>query len=383
MSSSPRILAKRSAAALVSNFLELRRLVPTLELLPMIKADAYGHGATWAARTLLNQRGLAGFGVATLDEAQVLRFELGAAGEATRILVFSSCHPWRREYGDIASQFGITPVLGRLEDFKAFVAEGWAGKVPYHLKFNTGMNRLGIGMNEVGDALRFLSGLRSDQQPEGVLSHLAQSEAPKQGASRAQLSAFERLRSELSSRVGQARFHLANSGAILSSKAWKLESLTHWARPGIALYGVSPSPKISTPRLRAVQSIHAKILNILNLKKGDRVGYGGTFVAPRAMRLAIVGAGYADGVPRALSGRGQVFVNGRSERILGMVSMDLCAVGCAPETKVGDYVEVLGPQVDPWRQAKAAGTIPYELLTNLAVRERRVEQLDDSSGERT
>jgi alanine racemase len=204
------------------------------------------------------------------------------------------------------------------------------------------------------------------------------SELPESRLSQSQLERFVALKSELSGAFPSARFHLANSGGIWNAKRWSLRGLTDCVRPGLALYGIPPWADAPTRGLVPVMTYQATVVAVHQLRPGDSIGYGATFTAPgkggkggEPVYAAILGAGYADGVKRALSNQGYAWLGGRSTRFLGMVSMDLCAVGAFASTRVGEQVELLGPHVDPWAQARAAGTIPYELLTSLSVRVQR------------
>lgn len=368
----PRVVAELSGAALRNNYEVIQRLVPGLSILPMIKADGYGHGATWAARELLAMPGLYGFGVATLEEGASLRRELGIPGRRVSIIVFSGALPWSEEKGRFCEKFQLTPVIASESDWHLFLREKWPERLPYELKFNTGMNRLGMPpafARQIAHALKTKPAL---WHPRGVLSHLAMAETPGSRVSRLQKEQFAFLRAELAGALPSAHFHLGNSSAIWNEKYWDLKKTTDVVRPGISLYGVPPWRGAPARGLEAVLELKANVLAVHHLKPGQSIGYGATFTAKKeTTHAAILAAGYADGIKRAFSQQGHAWIDGQATRFLGIVSMDLSAVRCTPKARVGDWVELLGPHVDPWEQARAAGTIPYELLTSLSGRVQR------------
>ncbi|MBC7693758.1 MAG: alanine racemase [Methylotenera sp.] len=376
----PRVIAEFSAKALVGNYRAIQELVPKQMLLPMIKANAYGHGAVWAAENLMDEKGLYGFGVATLEEAKELRDELGPEARNLKIVIVSGCVPWTEEKGHFCEAYGLTPIIGSDEDWTRFLKGGWPGRIPYHLKFNTGMNRLGINPAFSSQVIRSLKALPGDSQPEGVGSHLAMGEDPTHALSLQQLDRFKALRREFSSVCPAALFHLANSSAVWNQKYWGLDGMTDFVRPGISLYGVPPWQGAPARGLTAVMTLKVSVIMTRRLKVGESLGYSGTFKVPgpkkgqkeEAVHVALVSAGYADGLNRALGNSGHALLNQRLQKFLGIVSMDLGAIECSPQTKVGEWAQVLGPEMDPWIQARAANTIPYELLTSVSRRVKRI-----------
>lgn len=373
----PRAVAELSEAALGANFRALSAQVPSHDLIAMVKADGYGHGAEWVARTLLRyvrSDRLNAFGVATLEEGERLRASLRRSA-GIRILVFSGAGPWSEQKGQRCERAGLVPVIASEEDWRAFSRGGWLGRIPYELKFNTGMNRLGI---PAAEASRIVSRLRkhsNDWLPAGVLSHLAMGQDPHCRLSREQASSFKGIRAEFLSLSSRIRFHLANSAAIWNARAWKLDELTQTARVGISLYGVRPYPEARPRGLRVVMTLKGVVLAVHRLSGGQRVGYDGTYRVPNGSRqewAATLGFGYADGLSRSLGGRGSVWLSGRKAEILGRVSMDLMTVRCTRSTRCGQYAELLGPHVDPWRLAAEGGTVPYDLLTSVSARVQRI-----------
>lgn len=369
-----RMRAEISARALIGNYRAIQALVPGLSMLPMIKADAYGHGAAWAAKTLAREPGLYGLGTATLEEGAEVRAELGPRGRKIPVLVFSGALLWTEEKGRYCEYHGLTPVLSSEADWQAFHRQGFTARLPYELKFNTGMNRLGMAPGFAAEIARKLRGIDGSQHPQGILSHLASGEDPDSRLSQSQRQKFAAIRTELAGVLPSAHFHLGNSAAIWHQKRWGLEDLTDVVRPGLSLYGVVPWPGAPARGLVPVMSLQARVAQIRELKPGETIGYGGTYQvsAGENRRVAIVTGGYADGLHRMMSNQGSAWLGGQLCRVLGIVSMDLVTVECPPGVGIGDWVEFLGAGLDPWAQARASGTVPYELLTSVSRRVLRV-----------
>jgi alanine racemase len=236
------------------------------------------------------------------------------------------------------------------------------------------MNRLGIHPAFAKSIIKSCSKFQTQNYPQGIFSHLAASEAPDSKLTLSQIQSFQALKKELGAFFTTSKFHLANSGGIWNAKNLSLQNgMTDVIRPGLSLYGIPPGPEAPHRSLASVMTFRARVIAIHRLKQGDSIGYLGTYrvSSPQAVYAAILPVGYADGVVRALSNTGHAWVNEKPTRFLGNVSMDLCAVQCFEGTQVGDLVELIGPHVDAWAQAKAAGTIPYELFTSLSPRVRR------------
>jgi alanine racemase len=380
----PRATAELSAKALVGNYRAIADLVPDQAIIPMIKANAYGHGAEWAAKTLREEPRLAGFGVASLEEGAEVREALGVRGRRTPVTVYSGCANWSEAKGRYCEAHGLTAVIASEEDLRAFVSQGWAERISYEVKFNTGMNRLGVHPSQVRQVIKLLQGLPPERHPEGFLTHLAMSENVEAKLTLQQLERFASLKSELSSAFPSAQYSLANSGAIWNQKNLGLDRLSDRVRPGLSLYGVPPWAGAPERGLQPVLTLKATVIALHTLKPGESIGYGATYQVPTtakgggvpaSVRVAILSAGYADGVKRMLSNQGHAWLGGAPTRFLGIVSMDLSAVavvGAGAATRIGDQAEILGPHVDIWAQARAANTIPYELLTSLSDRVQRM-----------
>ncbi len=367
-----------STKALHRNYNAIAELAGGQAILPMIKADAYGHGAVWAARTLATAENLYGFGTASLEEAREIREGVGARGRKTRILSLSGATNWSEEKGQYCERFGITPTISSEEDWKRFFKGKWCERLKYHLKFNTGMNRLGLSPGIVQQIVSQLKDKPGEWRPEGVATHMAVAEDPNHPLTKRQIESFKSITGAVKSMWTDTLFHLANSSAIWNSRHLGLEGWTDIVRPGISLYGVAPWPGAPVRGIDPVMSLRYAIIARRTLKPGESLGYGAHFRlkgSDSPIEIGILGAGYADGVHRMNSGIGEeggrCLLNGKMRRFLGVVSMDLSAVECDASTMVGEWVEILGRGVDPWTASKAAGTIPYELLTSLSRRVRK------------
>lgn len=352
--------------AVVDNWRMLARLSGRAKTSAAVKADGYGLGAVEVG-TALAAAGCDTFFVATPAEGVRLRAALADA----RIFVLAGLWP-----GMETLIFGnrLIPVLCSLDQLAFFRACG--RDRPYALYVDTGMNRLGLTKEEAAKLSRDAS-----SKPELVMSHLACPDNPQHPMNRWQCESFQ----DISRQFEGIESSLASSAGIFLGPDYHFE-LT---RPGIALYGGaavigSPNP------MRPVVKAEARILQIRSVRKGEAASYGATHVFDRDSWVAIVGAGYADGWQRAMSGSGVTarengstgafgFVAGTRVPIIGRITMDLTMfdISAVPENRIraGDYVELFGDNISLDDVARAAGTIGYELLTSLGDRyERRYVQ---------
>lgn len=342
--------------ALAANHALFRKLAGAAEVAPVVKADGYGLGAGRIARRLMAE-GARSFFVARLSEGEALRAALGpeptiyvldglASGAAARL---------------VAAE--LTPILSTVAQVGA--ARAWAaanGGLAVGLQADTGMNRQGFTPQEV-QALAQSRVALDGFNIRLVMSHLGSGSEPDDPRNGEQLAGFRALRSLFP----ESRASLAASGGIFLDPDYHFDMV----RPGISLYGGGPR-EIPDPRLRAVARLTAPILDVRGLRPGDRVGYGSSFTAHRPMRIAVVGAGYADGVIRAAKVGGHAWLAG-ALRPLVVVTMDLLVIeiGDAP-AEVGEHVELLGPNVLLDELAAAAGTVAHEVLVRLSTRAERV-----------
>ena len=367
-----------SRSALLSNFRIIGKKVPHLALLPMIKANAYGHGAIFAAQALQKEKQLHGFGVATFTEAIAVREAL--KGSKIPILVFSDCAPWGQEKQAACVKYHLQPVFSEILSLLTFQKQAGSKAISAHVEVNTGMNRLGIPVESLS-LLRF--------HPTSVFTHLADADAPHAPLTQQQISKYESAIEWVRARYPNALLHFANSAAIWNARQFPLLKKMQLARPGLSLYGVRPFEAAKEEGLQRVMRFTAPIVNKIYLQYRDQVGYGGTYTCQKKNGewIAILGAGYADGVFRSLGNEGIAIYRGSQRnksaskqglsrlKFLGRVSMDLSAIQAREEMKMGDPVILWGNEIDPYEQSNYAKTTPYELTTRWgALSESRLER---------
>jgi alanine racemase len=362
-----------SRAQIARNYRAVCELVgPAVEVVAVVKADAYGHGAIEVAR-VLEAEGARWLAVSTVEEGVTLR----QAGIRARILVMADNLPFTRQ---ALLDWRLTPVIHSLSDLKEL--DHWLdarnAELPYHLKADTGMGRLGVleRAEEIAAAVLAARRLRL----EGVMSHLASAADYGSPQTDQQIRRFNELLDSLGKAGIRPRFrHLASTIPIAYGRR---EAWYDMVRPGHALYGyVSPTRGPAPPRLldvRPALSWKARVLSVKTVPAGWSIGYGGMFQAPRPMRIGIVAVGYADGLPHRLSNRGQVIAAGRAVPILGAVSMDLTTIDLSdcPEIHPGDAITLIGTEgqasQDAQQLARLAGTISYDVLCGIRARVKRV-----------
>ena len=349
MSRKPRLILSKQALA--ANYQRLVRFSGEAECAASIKANAYGVGIDFAAPVLW-EAGCRTFFVAYLDEAIALRRLVPDAV----IYVF---HGLTEQEVGIASASHIRPVVNTLGDALNPTIAGL--KPAIHV--DTGMRRLGIPQYQHEQLITAVSRC----QPSLLMSHLASADEPERPDSERQRALFEMIRSNLGTLCPPSS--LANTAGILLGAPYHYDLV----RPGIGLYGGSPDP--GDPKgFEAVVTWHAQVIELQQVRAGDTIGYGGSYVAPCQLSVATIGLGYADGYMRALSGRGEVLVEGWRCPIVGRVSMDLITVDVSTvkDIKEGTWVEIMGPAVSLDAVAQKANTIGYECLTRLGARLERV-----------
>jgi alanine racemase len=366
-----RTWARVSLDRIAANYREFRRVVgPGIDVMAIVKADAYGHGAAPVARTLAAE-GAEWFAVATVEEGVALR-ESGIGG---RILVMGGNLPFERE---ALAAYSLTTVVHSMEEVREL--DRLPEPVPFHLKIDSGMGRLGTRAT-AGAVVAAIADLRR-ARCEGLMTHLASAGDFTTDQSDRQIAWFEDIRRALAAAGIRIPFvHAASTAAVACGyrQAWhKL------VRAGLGLYGYVPPATGAAPvRLLGVQPAlewKARLIAVKDLPEGAPVGYGGTFHAPRAMRIGIVSAGYADGVFRCLSNRGSMIADGRLTRIVGRVSMDVTTIDLSHTDRLrpGDAVTLIGTEGDASLDANEiagqAGTISYEVLCAIGSRVRRLYQ---------
>jgi len=332
----------------------VRELAPGCRVLAVIKANAYGHGIAMAAEALA---GADAFAVARIDEALLLRQE----GSTARIVLLAGV----ADAGELE-----LAARHRLELFvhhagQVALLEAWRGTYAFRvwLKIDSGMGRLGFPVTEVAVAHARLAACARVMQPLQLVTHLAEAEQRGNERTRAQIELFHRVTAGL-----PGERSIANSAGLV---AWP-EAQADWVRPGIMLYGISPFADAigADLGLRPVMTLETRVIALRDLAAGERVGYGGTWSARRASRIAIAAAGYGDGYPRSAENGTPVQVNGMPAVIAGRVSMDMLAIDVSEvlQVSIGDPVQLWGPAVPVERVAARAGTIGYELTCRVSRR---------------
>jgi alanine racemase len=357
-------------AALAHNISRIKSfLSPGCEVMAIVKANAYGHGAVETAQSLTKQ-GIDQFAVASIDEG----IELRLAGLKASIVVLGAL--FEEQVPDLIAH-RLTPVVsdGQILPALAKAAHSHQAPYPIHLKVETGMGRLGFSPEEL---LTVLDNpiLHRSLKIEGLMTHLADADGTDSTFTQRQLSSFNALLEQIRQRGFTIPLvHAANSAAIVRFP----DAHFSLVRPGIMLYGYHTLPAtIPDPDLSPVLSLHTTVAQLRTIPKGCSVSYNGTFVAKRQTRIAVLPIGYADGYSRRISHRGSVLIQGRRAPIVGLVCMDMIMVDVtdiAP-LNVGETVTLIGQQGKEsiWADEVAdwIGTIPYEVLCGIGSRVPRL-----------
>jgi len=371
-------------AALQANFKAIQQFLAEgsspPRIIAVVKANAYGHGSERVA-IALEAAGADLLACADIEEAVVLR----RAGVRVPILVFGAL-----SVSDLDGlfEFALTPTISTPSAARAVQAAAAKHKTTlgYHLKIDTGMNRLGFRHDNLRRTLPDLLA-SSNLRLEAIYTHFATADEPGSPFFDIQRKNFETALKVISGLVdGPAKadphhlsvlIHAANSAATLrDSRVWY-----DMVRPGLMLYGIVPPPLASTIPLKPVMSLTSRVVAVKGVRPGEGIGYGLRFEADKPVTTAVIPAGYADGIDLRVSGRSQVLIRGRRVPIVGAVSMDMMMVDVTglDEVSPGDEVVIIGRQGDEsWQQidaremAAAIGTIPYEVVCRIGSRIERV-----------
>ncbi|MGI0524471.1 alanine racemase [Rhizobium giardinii] len=346
--------------ALARNYAKLGALVAPAQTAAVVKADAYGLGALRLAPTLY-KAGCRHFFVAQFDEAVKLRPVLAADA---KVFVLNGLQPGNEE---ACAAREIIPILNSLEQWRRWLATAkrWKRTLPAAVQFDTGMSRLGVPPEERSALASELAG-QGNIEILFIMSHLASADELDSDQNDDQLAEMKRISEEFTG----LDICFANSAGIFLGKPYH----GVLARPGIALYGGGPMARAPSP-MEAVVRMDVAVVQTRTVPAGAKIGYGGAHIADKETRVATIAAGYADGLPRSLSGRGAVYYKGTRLPIVGRVSMDSITLDITALPKgtltLGSLVEVLGPHQTIEDVARDAGTISYEILTNLGGRYHR------------
>lgn len=361
--------------ALEHNYLVVRRhLPPSVGIMAMVKADAYGHGALPVAR-VLEEAGSQAFGVATAEEG----IELRDGGIKRPIVVMGGL----LGVGLVASKAMIaarlTPVIHSRDAIESLEVEAAKEglKVACHLKVDTGMTRLGVRLEALPSLVSQIKQCRH-VFVEGVMTHLSEGDNPE--VSSRQVEVFLSSKRIIEAALGPIRiWHIANSAACLRGEPIEVDGAKeNWVRPGLALYGSCNGVDFLEDELKPVMGLVSRVALLKGVTAGTRVSYGGTFTTTRPSRLAVIPIGYADGYPWSLSNRANVLIRGRRVAVVGRVTMDMIMADVTDlnGVGVGDEVVLLGAQGDECiglsELSSLASTIPYEMLCGISKRIPRI-----------
>lgn len=344
------------SAALRHNLAQVKRLAPDSQVLAMVKANGYGHGMVTIAKALHDADG---FGVASIDEGIILR----EAGIKQPIFLMEGL--FSPDELTLAALHHFTLIIHHEPQVAMLQSVKLKTPLSVWLKVNTGMNRLGLSSEAFPACYQTLMASPMVDKPIGVMTHFAEADNPNTEATVKQLEAFMPLVEGLDSPMS-----LCNSAGILSLPMAHAD----WVRPGLMLYGASPfAGETGADRgLKPVMTFSSRLMAIQAVKKGQKVGYGGTWAAKSDTRIGIVAAGYGDGYPQQAKNGTPVLVNDTLCALAGRVSMDMLAVDlkASKEAAIGDPVTLWGDGLPVETVAHHSFTSPYELLTSMPARPR-------------
>lgn len=350
--------------ALKHNLQYLKKIGQGRFMLAMLKANAYGHGLASVGHVLKHQADA--FGVATLDEAFVLRRE----GIDTPIYLMQGVQDAQQIQA--VAENNITLIVIHLEQLKLCCEQSLPLNI--WLKINTGMHRSGIHEEDFEAAIDLLKKAKQ-MTCQGIMTHFASSDDLQSSQTDEQGQAFQSAFAYFQTQLGfHLKTSLSNSAAIFSHPKWHGDVL----RPGIALYGASPFENRTGAELglKPVMCLRSYLIAIYDVNPGDRIGYGATYVVETPTKIGIARVGYGDGYPRACNHGTPVLVNGKQCALAGRVSMDILTINLknCMNASIGDEVILWGDRLPVERIAKAASTIPHEVLTCVRTRPREILQ---------
>ncbi|MBI1812042.1 MAG: alanine racemase [Nitrospirae bacterium] len=367
-------IAEIDFSAIAHNFKTAKKITGTGTVIAVVKADGYGHGAVEVSRRLVKE-GASYLAVAYTSEAIALR---RAGIKAPIIILFD-----KNNIEDYF-KYNLIPVVHDVKTAQRFSKEAKAGKhnINLHIKVDTGMGRLGFNMEDVEKEMSAI-GKMNFISVRGLMSHFSDADLSDRSYALMQVERFNKAKSILSKKgIKRILCHMANSAAVMTLP----ESYFDAVRPGLMLYGYSPiqssvkNSELKTLNSKLIPSMTVKtnILSIRRFKKGTPVSYGRTFITARESLIAVLPVGYADGYPRVLSNNADVIIRGKRAPVAGRICMDttMADVTEIGDVSEGDEVVLLGRHkntaVTAFELAERARTIPYEILTSLGNKSRRV-----------
>jgi alanine racemase len=338
--------------ALRHNLNVLRARAGRARVIAVVKANAYGHGLVSAALAIQDA---GAFAVARLEEGMSLR----AAGIGSRIVLLEGV--FSRSQLEDAAHDDLDLVVHDARQIELLEQSGGAGRFSIWIKIDTGMNRLGFAPREFAAALERIRHLSPRELR--LMTHLACADERDARVTTAQLERFQEVTQGLSYETS-----VVNSAGLLADAAPE----SHWVRPGIALYGASPFQDATAAEfgLKPVMTLTSTVLTVRHVGRGERVGYGGAWTAGRDSLIAIIAAGYGDGVPRSFAAGTPVLIRGQRAPLVGRVSMDMIAVDVTgvAGVEVGTAAVLWGEGLPVEEVARHADTIAYELLCSVSQR---------------
>ncbi len=356
----PAAYAVLNLDALQHNLARVRECAPRSKIMAVIKANAYGHGLQRVANAL---EGVDAFAVARVDEAVRLR----RAGFSGRVAVLEGFTCEEELFALL--DHGLEAVIHCPLQLELLEKIKTDSKVAVWLKLDSGMNRLGFKAAAFDRIYQRLISIRSVQSSPGLMTHLANADDREDAKTQQQIELFNLVVQDY-----PGERSIANSAGVLG---WS-ESLTDWVRPGIMLYGVSPFIDRYGEQLgvKAVMSLHSRLIAVKKIEPGDAVGYGGSWVCSKPSLMGVVAVGYGDGYPRQARSGTPVLVNGKRVSLIGRVSMDMITVDLenCPNAKPGDPVTLWGSGLPVEEVAEYANTIPYTLICGITQRVQLVEE---------
>lgn len=355
--------------AIQYNVTALRKLTPGAQLMAVVKADGYGHGAVPVARAAL-EAGASWLGIAAMEEGAALR----AAGITAPALIFGYVPPAQ---ASAVIAHNLRPALFDLPFARALsdAAQAAGRRAPVHLKADTGMGRIGKRAQEIVAFAREVAALPGIEI-EGIFTHLATADEPENDYAARQLETFNAILSDLKAAgIDPPLKHACNSAGIMLHR----EGHHDLVRAGIALYGLPPDPGVAWPvALKPALTWRTEVALVKTVEAGTPVSYGRTYRAPARERIATLPVGYADGLFRLLSNKGEVLIHGRRCPIVGRVCMDQTMVRVPDDIDVQPGAEVIligeqdGERITASDMARTIGTINYEIVCAISRRVPRI-----------
>lgn len=348
------IRAVIDTSALRHNLNLIRARAGRAQVMAVVKANAYGHGLVATALAIQDS---GAFAVARLEEGMSLR----AAGVSARIVLLEGV--FSRSQLEDAAHDQLDLVVHDPRQVELLEQAGGAQRFALWIKIDTGMNRLGFAPRDFPAALERIRALPAPARELRLMTHLACADERDARLTQEQLARFREVTAGLPYETS-----IVNSAGLLAG----LAPQSHWVRPGLALYGASPFAGATAADfgLKPVMTLMSTVLTVRDVRRGERVGYGGAWSAARDSKIAILAAGYGDGVPRSFETGTPVLIGGARAPLVGRVSMDMIAVDVTaiPQVRVGTSALLWGAGLPVEEVARHAGTIAYELLCSVSQR---------------